>query len=255
LKKRYGKVITQVLSGKNDLEIIVQKYGSYEECRILHTIINILLDKQEYFNERDIFKNAIKVVLSGQTIQDTVQIFNNMLNINQVNVDSLTEEYNKYMELKMMDKEYEYDRNINVKYKEDCEYDRNVTFINEFSLLDYLWEEMSQSSCFCQICALEYFFNTSYNFSLEIEKESPLWNKHGKANENWMYEFDIRHSEIISTFALDCKKDIPIIFLWTSASQIFSSLFDKKKSSSISSTRLQEDFDPLQISDVSIISC
>jgi len=179
----------------------------------------------------------------------------NRQNVIQINVDSLTREYNKYMELKTIGKNYTYDRNINVKYKEDCEYDRNITFLNEFSLLECLEKEKPQLSCSCQICTLEYFFSELYNSTLETEQEFPLWDKHGKANENWKYEFQIRHSEIISTFAPDCKEDIPIIFLWTSASQIFSSLFDKKKSSSISSTRLQENFDPLQISDVSIISC
>lgn len=230
MKKLYGKEIAEVLSGRNNLKIIVHKYGlCEEERRILHIIINILLDKQEYFKEKNIFDNAIKVVLSGQTIQDTVQTFN-MQNVYQISVDSLTREFNKYMQLTTTAKEYKYDRNINGNYEEDCKYTRNITFAMEFSLLDLLniRKEKFQSSCSCQICTLEFLFDTSCKCNLVIREEILSWDIYKKANENWMHEFAIRHSEKISEFAPDCKKDI--ISLWTGASEIFSLLFDKRKS-------------------------
>lgn len=242
MKKRYEKILVDILSKKVILEI-VRKYGmNAEEYRILQIVIDILLDKQKYFKERDNFNKAIKDVISGETIQNAAQKFD-------INQHSLTQEFNKYMQL---GKKYEYDRNTTPF---ELIYNRNFTFVEEFLILDKLclWEKNSQSTCSCQICALEYLF-ISNEFALTVEKEIPSWNKHGKANENWLYEFEIRHNERISEFAPDCKKDM--ISLWRSTSQIFSSLlFNNKKIPTISSTHLQKNIDPLQIYNVSIISC
>lgn len=244
MRRRYEKIIREILSKNNTLKIIIQKYGiNAEEYRIIQIVINILTDKQKYFKERDNFVEAIKDIMSGETIQNAAQKFD-------INQQSLTQEFKKYTQL---GKKYEYDRNTTPF---ELIHNRNFTFVEEFLILDKLrlWEKNSQSTCFCQICALECLL-ISDEFALTVEKEIPSWDKYGKGNENWLYEFEIRHSERISEgFAPDCKKDM--ISLWKSTSQIFSSLlFNNKKISIISSSHLQKDVDPLQIYNVSIISC
>jgi len=58
---------------------------------------------------------------------------------------------------------------------------------------NYVYGKKIFSQCPCQVCVLEYLLSLAYQFAKEnnIQYHSE-WNRNEKADEIWLYEFELR---------------------------------------------------------------
>lgn len=80
--------------------------------------------------------------------------------------------------------------------------DQIFTFSQEFSLLKQLRQSTKNLNCNCRTCILEYLRSMAYRFVKQIiDKRCPIeWHANAKADELWVYEFEMRHSIEISKY-------------------------------------------------------
>lgn len=240
-------IVEELLVKKNIFETVQQKYkiNSVEERRILHSIIFILEENNTYLQEKINYQNAVRLTRSNVTVEDAAQ---------QCNIDPklLKNEIDNWLDKDIVHI-YEYTKIIcTLKYL-------SITYNEEYLLLEklYTWAKDSQLLCSCRICALEYLYNLMTDTINKYkdrgsEIHTTSMGKLKKLNEEWLYEFEIRHSKKISEFSSNCKK---VDISWVTTWHKFLLLFDKEKISKTNTSSLQGNFNLLQMSNVSIISC
>lgn len=194
LTKQFNEIALEVLCKNKQENVVAEKYFNFVESRqLFNKKIDILRKKKKYFESKYKFEAAIKNILSKQlSISDAAKQY-------KIDEQELHEEYEKFNQLGVL---YQYDKIT----------DNGVfTFIEEYSLLQYLNFRKTTNPhnfCFCCYCALEFLLYLAYEFAYKNKKKYPFtWDIYKRADEVWLYEFEMRHSEEISMFSSICAKE------------------------------------------------
>lgn len=202
LSSRVQKALAEFFKGDKEKDVIAQEYFSSAEdsqtlCNTFETKINIMKDKTEYLEKKKNYENAIE------------DVYNKILDIpgavkkyKYVNEKELCEEYKKFLDLRISDQSYIYDKSILDK---DA-----ITFQEEIVILEKLNSWKTNSSCACRLCALEYLFHVACTYAKE-KIHNLASDMHKQVDEQWLYEFETRHSEKFSSLLLICKQDYSLV--------------------------------------------
>lgn len=195
LSKRFNKRTLEVLYTNQQENVVAEKYFNFVEHRqIFNKKIDILKKKKKYFESKNKFEAAIKNILSKHlSISDVAEQY-------KIDKQELYEEYEKFNQLESL---YQYDKitsNNGV-----------FTFIEEYLLLQQLNFRKTANPhnfCVCCYCTLEFLLSLAYEFAVTKKKKyPPTWDIYKRADETWLYEFEMRNSEEISKFPSVCAKE------------------------------------------------
>jgi len=247
LSNRLEKAAENVLNKKINVATVAEKYGfNKKERKILKQKIYILEDRKKYLALKDNIDKAIIKILNDRKKYNVKESLLMAARKYNITYEILEREFDKFCRLK-------------ITYKFDQPVKHGVfTFIEEFSLLEklHLWKTTTQD-CICQICALECVLKLAYIFANISKKELLTW-ENNMMRENWICEFQMRHSKEISKFSnySDCRKVKLLTSKRMSASQPFVvENISKPSTSSIPQVAEQRELNLLETSHVSIILC
>jgi len=193
--KWFIRAAEEVVNKKEEVASVAQKYrfNSPEDRNALDKRIDILKKKRKYLELKDKIEKAVKTISSGN-ITEVAEKYN-------IDKSILNEEFKKYSVLENKDK-YIYD-----PFTSD---DKILTYNEESKLLEMLKMRLEDaqkkdsrvSYCYCWFCLLEHICKQVY-INTNVLKRTPIqWKTHEQADVNWLYEFEMRHSEEISKYLL-----------------------------------------------------
>ncbi|XP_072758724.1 uncharacterized protein [Anoplolepis gracilipes] len=198
LRSKHEAAIKDILSGKKDVQAAAISYGLNRTILILK--IDIVKKKEKYIELKFKFKSAVSEYLDrGATMLKAIAKHYG------INPTSLKKEIEFFKKKKILGA---------ASYKYDKPIERAVIFTfrkEEFLLKDlYLWREIFQPYCFCQLCAMELLILTNQY----IQNKGRMikgWNKTKPAGIKGLIKFEMKFSKTISeTFMPNCIKIPPV---------------------------------------------
>lgn len=250
MNNRLEKAADQVLNNETNVVTAAEMYGlnSEKDRNILYKKISILTARNKYLKLKDNIDRAINDILNYRKQYDIEKSLSMAAKKYNIPCETLSSEFEKFCQLKII---YKFDQPIQ---------DGVFTFIEEFSLLEklHLWKPATQD-CVCQACALECVFKLAYILANIIKRNIKIWGNKIK-RENWICEFQMRHSKEISKYSNYCTKVTKLkvrkSLTSTSASQSFvAKNISKSSTSSTRQVTKQKKPNVLQTLYVSIILC
>ncbi|XP_029155370.1 uncharacterized protein LOC114928390 [Nylanderia fulva] len=127
----------------------------------------------------------------------------NDIKYNNISTSCAAKKYN--IDEEIIEENWEQWRNLEsniITYEAFTMDDEIFTFSQESILLEQLQQDTKNLNCNCQICVLEYLRSMAYRFATQtIDKRCPVeWHAIAKADELWIYEFEMRHNIEISKY-------------------------------------------------------